>query len=61
VGGFFERLQHEGDGVDIPPMLSDHPDDVSRIRDIHSEARRLGCDTTLAGGGSWAAFQACLP
>lgn len=61
VGGFFERLQREGDGVDIPSILSDHPDDVSRIRDIRAEARRMACDTTLSEGGSWAAFQASLP
>lgn len=61
VGGFFERLQREGDGVNIPPMLSDHPDDVSRIRDIAAEAERMACETTLASGESWTAFQASLP
>jgi Zn-dependent protease with chaperone function len=61
VGGFFERLQREGDGVDIPPILSDHPGDVDRIRDIGAEAVRLGCSTDLAEGGSWLAFQASLP
>ena len=61
VGGFFERLQREGDGVDIPPILSDHPGDVDRIRDIAAEAARLGCSTELAERDSWAAFQASLP
>lgn len=61
VGGFFERLQREGDGANIPAMLSDHPDDVSRIRSIRAEAERLGCSTELAEGDSWQAFQASLP
>ena len=61
VGGFFERLQREGDGADILPMLSDHPYDVSRIRDIRAEAERMGCSTELSGNASWTAFQASLP
>lgn len=61
VGGFFERLQREGDGANIPPMLSDHPDDVSRIRDIRAEAERMGCSTELSTDTSWIAFQESLP
>ena len=61
VGSFFAKLQREGDGVNIPELLSDHPGDESRIRDIAAEAERLQCDTTPSGSAEWTAFQESLP
>ena len=61
AGGFFDKLEREGEAANIPIMLSSHPDAPSRIRDIAAEADRLGCSTELAESDSWAAFQASLP
>ena len=61
AGGFFDKLEREGGAANIPLMLSSHPDAPSRIRDIASEAERLGCETRTSASDAWEAFQAALP
>ena len=61
TAGFFVKLRDVGDDVTIPEMLSDHPDTGSRVRDIQSAAKRLGCSTKPADPSRWKAFQESLP
>jgi Zn-dependent protease with chaperone function len=61
AAGFFEKIVNEGDMIDIPAFLSDHPDPPSRIRDIRGAAQATGCSTELGDQARWREFQASLP
>ncbi len=61
VAGFFEKMLGEGDDVEIPEYLSDHPDSEARVRDVQSAAQQDGCSTELGDQAGWRAFQASLP
>ena len=61
TAGFFQKILDEGDGVNIPEFLSDHPDPAARVRDIGVKAQELGCGTTLGDQSAWRAFQQSLP
>ncbi len=39
--GFFAELLAEGDNVEMPEFLSDHPDSGARVRDISRKAEEL--------------------
>lgn len=61
TAGFFRKLLAEGQDVNIPEFLSDHPDSAARVRDVQAAAQKLGCSIDLADGSNWEAFQASLP
>jgi len=61
AAGFFEKIVNEGDMVEIPALLSDHPDSPSRISDIHHAAEAAGCATKMGDQSRWREFQASLP
>lgn len=60
TAGFFAKLEEEG-GANLPEFLSTHPNPENRVDDISWMAEDMGCDTTLADGAQWVAFQASLP
>ena len=43
VKDFFEKLESEGDGVNIPEFLSTHPSPDNRIEEINAKAAALNC------------------
>lgn len=61
AAGFFEKLLTAGDNVEIPEILSDHPDSGARVREIRRKAQELRCRTELGDQSDWRAFQASLP
>jgi predicted Zn-dependent protease len=61
TAGFFRKLLDQGQDINIPEFLSDHPDSAARVRDVEAAARELGCSTELADASNWTAFQASLP
>lgn len=60
AAGFFEKVIRQGDNVAIPAFLSDHPDSLSRVRDIKQSALDRGCSTELGDQRSWRKLQASL-
>jgi predicted Zn-dependent protease len=61
TAGFFEKLLTEGQDVNIPEFLSDHPASDARVEAIKKTAVELGCSTQLADPASWRAVKATLP
>ncbi|PWJ43398.1 M48 family metalloprotease [Sediminitomix flava] len=61
TAGFFNKLLKEGDNVNIPEFLSDHPDSKARVRDITALAKSEGCNTQLGDQSDWRNFQQMLP
>lgn len=56
---FFESLLAE-DQASPPEFLSTHPSPENRVADINATAAEAGCDTDLATGTDYEAFQAML-
>lgn len=61
AAAFFEKLIRQGEDVDIPEFLSDHPDSKSRIADINNTAKEYQCSTALNEDTGWEAFKDWLP
>lgn len=61
TAGFFEKLLAEGQDVNIPEFLSDHPASDARVRDIRRAAEEAGCITELGDTAEWEAVKASLP
>ena len=61
TAGFFEKLLAEGQDVNIPEFLSDHPASDARVEAIKKTAAELECSTQLTDPASWRAVQATLP
>ena len=61
TAGFFAKLLEQGQDVNIPEFLSDHPASDARVRDIHRAAQEAGCSTELGNPSEWEAVKASLP
>lgn len=61
VAGFFAQMIEEGNDVNIPEFLSDHPGSQNRVDDVAKMVKELGCSTTLSDVSSWKAFQEMFP
>lgn len=61
VAGFFAQMIAEGNDVNIPEFLSDHPGSQNRVDDVAKMVKDLGCNTTLSDMSSWQEFQNMLP
>jgi predicted Zn-dependent protease len=61
TAGFFEKLQQEGTGLEIPDFLSTHPSDDDRIAQIQALVADMGCSIEPNAQGQWDAFVASLP
>lgn len=46
AASFFEKIQAEGSGPNIPAFLSTHPPSDTRVEEINDKADEIGCDTT---------------
>jgi len=61
TAGFFAKLLEEGQDVNIPEFLSDHPASDARVRDIRRAAEEAGCSTELGDPEQWEAIKGSLP
>lgn len=61
TAGFFAKLLEEGQDVNIPEFLSDHPASDARVREIRRAAQELGCSTEMGDPAEWEAVKATLP
>ena len=61
AAGFFQKLIGEGQDVNIPEFLSDHPDSSSRVRDINITSDKYNCNTEAGDQSGWEAFKSSLP
>ena len=61
TAGFFEKLESESGGYEIPEFLSTHPSSESRVQDIRTLARSEGCSTEPNPNAQWTAFTQSLP
>ena len=61
TAGFFTKLLAEGQDVNIPEFLSDHPASEARVEAIQAAAASAGCSTELSDRTNWHAVQAKLP
>ena len=61
TAGFFTKLLAEGQDVNIPEFLSDHPASEARVEAIQEAAANAGCSTELSDPTGWHAVQAKLP
>ena len=48
AAGFFAKMLKEGSGQAPPQFLSTHPSSESRVEDINTKARSIGCSTQLS-------------
>jgi predicted Zn-dependent protease len=61
TAGFFAKLLEEGQDVNIPEFLSDHPASDARVREIRRVAQELGCSTEMGDPTEWEEIKASLP
>lgn len=61
AAGFFEKLVAEGQDVNIPEFLSDHPDSKARIKSINEAAKEYGCNTEARNQTDWEIFKTLIP
>ena len=61
AAGFFQKLEEEGSGSDVPAFLSTHPNPDNRIENIQETAEAIDCNTTASGSDILQKLQNSLP
>ncbi len=61
AAGFFEKMQQEGTGGQVPAFLSTHPNPENRIESIRNKAKEENCNTTQAANTQYQTFKSLLP
>lgn len=61
AAGFFEKMQTQGDGGQVPEFLSTHPNPDNRIESIQQKAQEEGCNTTPMANTQYQTFKGYLP
>jgi len=60
AAGFFEKMEAQGGGSNVPTWMSTHPDSQDRIEHINAEAEAAKCSISPSGR-NYARFKSLLP
>lgn len=61
LADFFEELAASGKDIQIPPIISTHPDTKNRISRIHKWAKKMGYRTEYSDNSKFSLLQNSIP